>query len=98
MRRVVWSNDALNDLDDAMSYIGADSPAAAHLIIDRIEEAINLLAEMPVGRIGRVKGTHEWHVQHTSYVVSYLLTDETLHILHVIHGSRDWPAGQWPAE
>ena len=98
MRRVVWSDEALDDLDDAMSYIGVDNPAAAHLVIDRIAAAIDLLAEMPVGRIGRVKGTHEWHVQRTPYVVSYSLTDETLHILHVIHGSRDWPAGEWPAE
>ena len=98
MRRVVWSVDALDDLDDAMSYIGADSPAAAHLVVDRIKAAIDLLAEMPVGRIGRVKGTHEWHVQRTPYVVSYSLTDETLHILHVIHGRRDWHDDDWPAE
>ena len=98
MRRVVWSDDALDDLDDAMSYIGADSPAAAHLVVDRIKAAIDLLAEMPVGRIGRVKGTHEWHVPRTPYVVSYSLTDETLHILHVIHGRRDRHDDDWPAE
>jgi addiction module RelE/StbE family toxin len=98
MRRVVWSDDALDDLDDAMSYIGADSPVAAHLVVDRIEAAINLLAEMPVGRFGRVKGTYEWHVRRTPYVASYSLTDETLHLLHVLHGSRDWPPGEWPAE
>ncbi len=98
MRRVVWSDDALDDLDDAMFFIGADSPGAAHIVVDRIEAAIDLLAEMPVGRVGRVTGTYEWHVQRTPYIVSYSLTDETLHVLHVIHGSRNWPAGEWPAE
>lgn len=98
MRRVVWSDDALDELDDAMTYIAADSPATAHLVIDRIQAAIDLLADMPVGRIGRVKGTYEWHVQRTPYVVAYSLTDDALHIVHVIHGSRDWPEDEWPAE
>jgi plasmid stabilization system protein ParE len=98
MRRIAWSSDALDDLEDVMFYIGAENPAAAHRTAEGIKAAILQLAEMPVGRIGRVKGTHEWFVRQTSYVVSYSLSDDTLNVLHVIHGARDWPEGEWPAE
>jgi len=98
MRRIAWSSDALDDLEDVMFYIGVENPAASHLIVERIKATILQLAEMPVGRVGRVKGTHEWVVRQTSYIVSYSLSDDTLNVLHVIHGARDWPEGEWPAE
>ncbi|KQZ15213.1 hypothetical protein ASD44_14985 [Mesorhizobium sp. Root554] len=98
MPRVGWSRDALDDLDEAIAHIGFDAPKSAHLVLDRIEAAVDLLAETPAGRMGRVSGTHEWHVRQTPYIIAYSLTDETLNILRVIHGARDWPEGEWRAE
>lgn len=98
MRRVVWSDDALDEIDSAVNHISADSPRSADLVLDRIEATANLLAEMPTGRPGRVKGTYEKPVHRTAYIVAYALSDRTITILHVIHGARDWPAGEWPAE
>ena len=95
MRRIVWSSDALDELEDAMLYIAAENPAAAHMIVDRIKTAI---FQLPVGRVGRVKGTHEWLVRQTPYVVAYSLSGDTLSVLHIIHGARDWPEDEWPAE
>lgn len=97
MRRIAWSQDALAELDDAIRYIAEDNPTAAIDQLDRIEEAARLLAEMPVGRPGRVQGTYEKPVLGSPYIIAYLLSEATLTILRVIHVRRDWPQGEWPA-
>ena len=98
MRHVVWSDDALDDFDSAIYFVAKDSPRSANLVADRIEQAINSLADMPTGRPGRVQGTYEKVVQRTPYIIAYTLSDATVRIAHIIHGARDWPEGEWPAE
>ncbi|MCV0395236.1 MAG: type II toxin-antitoxin system RelE/ParE family toxin [Rhizobiaceae bacterium] len=98
MRAVVWSDDALDDMDSAVRYIANDSYRAATLVVDRIEATIELLAEYPTGRAGRVKGTYEKPVHRTPYIVAYALSDTRVVVLRVIYGSRDWPEGEWPPE
>jgi plasmid stabilization system protein ParE len=51
MRRAVWANAALHDFDQAIFYIAQDDPHAALLVADRIEVAVNGLADMPTGRL-----------------------------------------------
>ena len=63
---------------------------AATLVANRIEAAVDLLAERAIGRPGRVSGTYEKRVLRTSYIVAYALSERTLTILHVIHGRREW--------
>lgn len=101
MRRVVWSNHALDEFDRIIGYIARDDSLAAVGVADRIEEAVNALAEMPVGRKGRVAGTYEKVVTGLPYIITYALSrgpagDETLTILRIIHGARNWAEGEWP--
>jgi toxin ParE1/3/4 len=98
MRRVVWSDDALDDIDSIIHHIALDSKRSARLVVDRIEAAANLLGEMPAGRPGRVSGSYEKSVLRTPYILAYALSDRTVTILRVVHGARDWPEGEWPAE
>lgn len=98
MRHVIWSSDALDDLNGIIEFIAWDSPKSARLVIDRIEAASNLLAEVPAGRPGRVTGTYEKVVLKTPYIITYRLTDTALTIARIIHGARDWPDDEWPAE
>ena len=103
MRRVVWSEDALDEFDDLVGYIAADNPPAALAVADRIEDAVIALAAMPVGRRGRVAGTYEKVVSSLPYVIAYALGDEprgheTLTVLRIVHGARDGPEGQRPRE
>ena len=97
-RRVEWSNDAADDFDQAIDYIARESPTNADLASSRILAAIDLLAEFPTGRQGRVAGTHEKPVRSTPYIVAYKVTDSVIFVVRIIHGSRDWPEGEWPAE
>lgn len=97
MRRLVWSESALADFERAILYIAEQDVSAARLVADRIDETARLLAEMPVGRPGRVIGTYEKSVLRTPYIFAYAVSDHSVTILRVIHGSRDWPEGEWPA-
>ena len=101
MRRVSWSEDALAEFCEVIAYIAADDPVAAAKVAERIEKAIDDLAETPTGRRGRVSGTYEKVVAGLPYIVAYALGDMPtgegrLTILRIIHGARNGPEGAWP--
>jgi len=97
-REVEWSSDALADFGAAIDHIAADNQQAAYLVATRILNTIDLLGDFQTGRQGRVKNTYEKLVQKTSYIVAYTISGEAVYIVRIIHGSRDWPEGEWPAE
>lgn len=101
MRRVVWSEDALREFSGLVAYIAQEDPQAASAIADRIDAAVHRLALMPAGRKGRVSGTYEKSVTRLPYIIAYALGDEpkgheTLTVLRIIHGARNWPDESWP--
>jgi toxin ParE1/3/4 len=101
VRRVVWSNRALNDYGAIIDYIAEANPAAAQRVADRIDKTVQALAAAPAGRKGRVSGTYEKVVPGLPYIIAYLLGDEpkgheTIAVLRLIHGARDWPPESWP--
>lgn len=90
--RVRWLRRALRSLDDEASYIAADSPAAAQLVVQRVLEAVAMLSEHPgMGRPGRVPGTRELVVLNTRYIVPYRVRGQTIEVLRVFHTSRRLP-------
>jgi plasmid stabilization system protein ParE len=98
---VVWSEAALDDLDSTIAYIAADSRAAALKVLDRIEATAENLGKIATGRKGRVAGTYEKSVRGIPYIIAYAVQPlsndrERIVILRVIHGARNWPAGEWP--
>ena len=101
MKAVVWSDDALNEMDSLAAYIATENPAAALKVLDRIEKTVDNLSHIPTGRRGRVGGTYEKPVTGLPYIIAYALQalpdgGERIVILHVIHGARNWPPGKWP--
>jgi toxin ParE1/3/4 len=97
VRQFVVLPDARADIAGIIRFIAADNPLAAQRVEARIYEAIESLAFMPIGREGRIKGTLEKLVKGLPYIIAFDVPDKTtLHVLRVIHGARDWQAGQWP--
>lgn len=91
--RVRWLRNALRNLDDEATYIAADDPAAARLVIERVPEAVAMLNEQPgLGRPGRIPGTRELVVPNTRYVVPYRVHGDVVEILRVFHTSRRRPS------
>ena len=102
-RRVVWSNTARDDYLAIIRYIALENPDAAERVADRIEEAVASLSDFATGRAGRVTGTYEKVLPGLPYILAYEIAGrpeggETVAILHVIHGARDWPAEEWPKD
>jgi toxin ParE1/3/4 len=98
---VVWSADALDDLDAAIAYIAADNPAAALKVLDRVGKSAESLGQIATGRRGRVAGTYEKSVRGLPYIIAYAIQSlpsgrERVVILRVIHGARNWLPGEWP--
>ena len=90
--RVRWLRKALRNLDDEASYIATDDAAAARLVVERVLDAVSVLADQPgLGRPGRVPGTREVIVPRTRYIVPYRVRGETVEILRVFHTSRRLP-------
>lgn len=80
------------DLAAIVDYIARDNPDAALAIWDRIEGRVERLAAFSKsGRPGRVEGTRELVVTGTPFIVAYRVTDESIIVLRVMHGARQWP-------
>jgi len=88
---IIWTRLALVDLDHAYHYIAATNPNAANDIIDRIEQSLKSLKQFPqMGRPGKVPGTKELVIPKTPFILPYRITEKTIEILAVIHGSQQW--------
>ena len=90
--RLRWLRTALRNLDEEATYIAADDPKAAQLVVARILDAVALLAEQPgLGRPGRLPGTRELLVPKTRYLVPYRIRGDMVEVLRVFHTSRRTP-------
>ena len=89
MIRVIWAEEALEDVYRHASYISQFHPRAAAAMTRQIFEAGRNLASFPHrGRQGRVAGTREMVAVHP-YVVVYTIERSLITILRVWHGAQD---------
>lgn len=90
--KIRWTRTALRNLVAEAEYIAQDSPAAARNMLQRIQEAVSLLAAQPfMGRPGRVPETRELIVPATPYLIPYRVDKGQIEILRVFHTARKWP-------
>ena len=89
---MIWTDPAIDDLAEIREYISADSPAAASGQLLKVVEAVEGLELHPtLGRPGRIAGTRELIVPGSPYVVACRSRPETVTVLRVFHGAREWP-------
>ncbi|MDR3417577.1 MAG: type II toxin-antitoxin system RelE/ParE family toxin [Nevskia sp.] len=87
---VVWSQQALDDIDAIAEFISRDSPYHARRVVDEIFDMAVSIAEQP--KIGRIvpelgeQGVRERFIY--SYRVIYGVSDTQIEIVAVIHGRR----------
>lgn len=90
--QVKWLRTALRNLDEEATFIAADDPRAAQLVVERVLNAVEMLASQPaVGRPGRVSGTRELVVAKTRYLIPYRVRGNVVEVLRVFHTSRRVP-------
>ncbi|MDZ4362932.1 type II toxin-antitoxin system RelE/ParE family toxin [Brevundimonas sp.] len=91
MPSVVWTSEALVDLDEITLYVGLRNHAAAERLAETIWTAAEQLALQPFAyRPGREPTTRE-AVVHPNYIVVYTVGAESVRILRVLHASRQYP-------
>jgi toxin ParE1/3/4 len=89
--KIIWTQLALFDLEQAREYVMGTSPSAAIQTIDRIEKSLEALQSFPqMGRLGRVSGTRELVIPETPFILPYRIQEDSIEILAVIHGARKW--------
>jgi len=97
--RIRWLRQALRNLDEEATFISADDPVAAQIVVARVLAAVARLAKKPaMGRPGRVPGTRGLVVLRTRYVVPCRVRGDTVEVLRVFHVSRRLPERWQQAE
>jgi toxin ParE1/3/4 len=90
--RVSWSLAAEEDHEAIVEYIFIENPSAAVAVGDRIKDAVLELESFPqIGRVGRLRGTHELVLPRDRCVAIYRILDDTIEVVRVIHGGQKWP-------
>ena len=91
--KIVWTEKAEKQLDQIFQYIASDSTLYAHRTVGQIIEQAENISPHP--RKGRKVPEYERddirEVFHHPYRIIYLLKDNTIEILSVIHGARLLP-------
>lgn len=89
--KLIWSEQAVLDVEHIRDYISQDSPVYAQPFIERLLQATRGLPQFP--QSGRVmpeaNNTDIREVIYQGYRIVYRLRTDTIEIVMVAHGSRD---------
>ena len=95
-REIIVHDLARYDIIDAAYHIAEDSLAASDRFSEAVDAAFKRLAEMPGVGVARdyqtaaLEGMRMWPVPgFAKHLVFYRANADELHILRLIHGSRD---------
>jgi len=87
MRRIVWTDEASDNLEDIRRYILQFNPAAARHLAGRIVRAAESLAQFPY-RGRAIGGGMRQLALIYPYLIRYRVEGETVFITGVRHGAR----------
>jgi toxin ParE1/3/4 len=90
--KVRYTETALSEISDILSFVSADNRRAASLISDQIRTTIDRLTRFRhSGRIVHEGGVRAAKVGRFPYLIFYSLGDSELVILHIRHTARRLP-------
>jgi toxin ParE1/3/4 len=88
LKKIVWTDEAVEHLEAIVTYVSVHDPAAAERLARRLIELADSLAEFPDrGRDagdGKREMTTVW-----PYILRYRVERERVVILRIRHGARD---------
>ncbi len=90
--KVEFSPLSISDLKDIRDYIALDSPETADKYIPKLHKRALDIADFPntgsnLAKKIRTKVKYKYVID--DYLIFYLLSDEAVRIIRVMHGSRD---------
>lgn len=88
MAQVIWTFQALLDLEDIRTFVARDRPLAAERLANRLRTAAAALDRFPARGRPISQGRRELtHVP--PYLIRYRVTANGVRILEVRHGARE---------
>lgn len=95
MKEVVYTDEALRDIEEIAEYLSAHYPTIASTVQARIRAVVRHIGYWPEGA-RRARGRRDTRViplGRYPYKVFYRITDESVEILHAHHAARKPWAG-----
>jgi len=91
--RVVYTDEALHDLDDILRYIAANFPAAYQSFELRLRAVERRISQLPQGarQVTERPGVRVVPLIRYPYKIFYRVTSEAVEILHIHHTARRDP-------
>lgn len=97
---VRYTSEARADLIEIGAWIAEDSPRRSETFVQELMAACNALSEMP-RRFQLVPGHKESGIRrrpYGNYLIFYWIHEDTVEILHILHGARDYEKIVFPAD
>lgn len=100
-KKIIWSSDALNQLEDIHFYIFFESKSItiADKVVNTIFDSTEILKTQPeVYKLDKQKTNNDGRFRVYSvydYAVSYQITEEIVYILRVRHNARKPKKHSW---
>jgi len=90
--RLRWSDEARAQLREAQEFVVAENPSAARRLLAAIREAASRLRDFPhLGHAIEPAPVRSFAVPRTRYLLFYVVQADTVLIISVWHGAREWP-------
>ena len=92
--RILWTDEALGDLEEILAYYYLEaSPRTAAAVERRIIGEIEALPPYPerIRESDRIPGTRELVVSKLPYVVFVQVREDAIVVLNVVHTKRKFP-------
>lgn len=88
MRRIVWTDEAVSNLEAIATYISAFNPAAAARLARKLVALADNLTEFSERGRDAGGGMREMTIV-WPYILRYRVEDDAVFILRIRHGARD---------
>ena len=97
-RDVIITQVALDDLTEIAAYVALDSRTRADRLIDELERKSLELGERPLiwPLLADPRNIAFRRRLHVGYLIVYLVSDDQVEIIRIIHSARDYPSLLFP--
>lgn len=88
MRKIIWTEEAVENLEAIATYISAFNPSAAQRLAERLIAVADSLAEF--SERGRAVGGEKREMTIVwPYIMRYRVDETAVYILRIRHGARE---------
>lgn len=91
MAEIVWTEPALNDLEEIANYIALDKLSAAQHLVQKIFDRVELLSQSPKSgrKVPELSRSKCKEVIIGPCRIFYRFSDDTVYVLHVMRAERE---------